>query len=335
MQIIGNCYYQLYEYSCSYCGLVLKQIGIENEPQQRLQRACISEECPKCGSLIEKTLKRELKPSTRPLLQQQQQQQPSVSLSSPSSSLLLPLPTFQTADEINNRLTCDISKIDSLLNLKIGETVGVLGYTRYVQLFLTRLYVRSLLSERHGGLNSAIVITIDGGNCADIYQCVSFARQYGLDIKNVLQRIIVSRPFTIYQLAHLVINELPNIVRKFNTKLVVISDLLKMFVEDPQLNAKEAKMLLRQITSSIRNTSFNNNRLLFLISLPYHYNHNQSLKYNHFPLFDKHIEITKQDKETCYSVLDIKMINNRSEKQQQQHSKFKLLEKELIIITNR
>ena len=218
---------------------------------------------------------------------------------------------------------------------KVGETVGVLGYTRYVQLFLTRLYVRSLLSERHGGLNSPNVITIDGGKCTDTYQCVSFARQYGLDIKNVLQRIIVSRPFTIYQLAHLVINELPNIVQKFNTKLVVISDLLKMFVEDPQLNANEAKVLLRQIRSSIRKTTINNNRLLFLISLPYHHNHNQSLKYNLFPLFDKHIEITKQDQETCYSISDIKMINNRSEKQQQQYSKFKLLETDLKIITNR
>ncbi len=110
----------------------------------------------------------------------------------------------------------------------------------------------------------------------------------------------MSRPFTIYQLAHLVVNELPEIVQKFNTKLVVISDLLKMFVEDPQLNANEAKVLM-QITSSIRKASFNNNRSLFLISLPHHHNHNQSLKYNLFRLFDKHIEITKQDQETCYS----------------------------------
>jgi len=58
----------------------------------------------------------------------------------------------------------------------------------------------------------------------------------------------VTRSFTIYQLAHLIINELPNIVQKFNTKLVVISDLLKMFLEDPQLNDNEAKVILRDYT---------------------------------------------------------------------------------------
>jgi hypothetical protein len=213
----------------------------------------------------------------------------------------------------------------------------ILGSARHVQLFLTRLYVRALLSERHGGLNSPSVITIDAGNCSDIYQCISFARQYGLDIRNVLQRIIVSRSFTIYQLAHLIINELPNIIQKFNTKLVVISNLLKMFLEDPQLNANEAKVILREIANSIKKTSFlNNNSILFLISLPHHHNNNQSLTYckTLFPRFDKYIEITiEKEADYCYSILDINAISNKSEKQQH-HSNFSLREKDLMIVCN-
>jgi hypothetical protein len=46
----------------------------------------------------------------------------------------------------------------------------------------------------------------------DIYQYVSFARQYGLDIKKFLQTIVVSRMFTIYQLANTIIYELPKII---------------------------------------------------------------------------------------------------------------------------
>ena len=309
---------------------MLKQAERDEPLQLYRSVSSISEECPKCGSAIsEETLKRELKPA----LELKRKQQSYVSLSCPSSPLL-PFPSFQTADEISSRLTFNIDKLDSILNLEVGETVGILGYASHVQLFLTRLFVRALLSERHGGFNSPNVITIDAGNCSDIYQCVSFARQYGLNIKNVLQRIIVSRPFTIYQLAHLIINELPNTVQKFDTRLVVISDLLKMFAEDPQLNANEAKMLLRQITSSIKKTLFlNKNSTLFLISLPYH-SHNQSLEYYKilFPRFDKYIEITKEEEEADHCLLEIKMLN-RSEKQQ--HSKISLSEKELMVIPNR
>jgi hypothetical protein len=44
--------------------------------------------------------------------------------------------------------------------------------------------------------------------------------------------IIVSGPFTIHQLAGLIINELnsPAVVQCFGPKLVIISDLLKIFV---------------------------------------------------------------------------------------------------------
>ena len=60
-----------------------------------------------------------------------------------------------------------------------------------------------MLSERHGGFGSPYVIIIDAGNSSDIYSSVNLARQYGLDLKDMLKRIVVSRPFTIYQLANL------------------------------------------------------------------------------------------------------------------------------------
>jgi hypothetical protein len=55
---------------------------------------------------------------------------------------------------------------------------------------LTRLCVRALMSKRPGGFESQSVIFIDAGNCSDIYQCVNFARQYGLDIQKVLDSIL-------------------------------------------------------------------------------------------------------------------------------------------------
>ena len=70
--------------------------------------------------------------------------------------------------------------------------------------------------------------------------------QVGLDIikKKVSQSIIVSRVFLGYQLANLISYELPNVIEQQqfdNAMFIVISDLLGMFVKDPQIEIKEAE----------------------------------------------------------------------------------------------
>jgi hypothetical protein len=54
-----------------------------------------------------------------------------------------------------------------------------------------------------------------------------------------MDSIIVSGPFTIHQLEGLLINELDpaTVLQRFSAKLVVISDLLKMFTQDSQIDA--------------------------------------------------------------------------------------------------
>ena len=81
---------------------------------------------------------------------------------------------------------------------------------------------------RYRGPDYSKIIAIDAGNCTDVYQCIDFARQYGLEVKKVLQSIVVSRIFTIYQLAHLIIFELPKIIEQFSSrnKIIVIYGLL-------------------------------------------------------------------------------------------------------------
>ena len=158
---------------------------------------------------------------------------------------------------------------------------------------MTRLSIRALLSKRQGGVGSPYVITVDAGNSLDFYQYVNFARQYGLDIKEILQRIIVSRAFTVYQLADLIINELPKVIKQFDTRLVVISDLLHMFTHDPNVDRKEAIYLIKEIVSAIRKISISSSsprQILGVIS----WNHHHQSSYNDILLskLDKHIEIT-------------------------------------------
>jgi hypothetical protein len=148
-----------------------------------------------------------------------------------------------------------------------------------------RLCITALLPERHGGFGSPHVIIIDGGNQSDIYQCVNFARQYGLDIENILRRIIVSRAFTIYQLVGLITNELPKVVRRFDTKALIIRDMLHMFI-DSQIRIDEARPLINEITNSLRIFSKDMSVIVSLSRVP-------SPQYYKmlFPCFDRCIQI--------------------------------------------
>jgi hypothetical protein len=155
---------------------------------------------------------------------------------------------FQQASSIP-QLRLDIEKIDSILNfLRINQVIGIVGYN--CQKIIERLCVRAQLPKKHGGLDTSVVI-IDGGNSSDPYLCISFARQYGLQVDRVLSRIISSRAFTVDQLWCLVTSKLPNIITKYNARIVVISDLLNMFVDDPFLDKNESWLMLDDIIKSI------------------------------------------------------------------------------------
>jgi hypothetical protein len=64
-----------------------------------------------------------------------------------------------------------------------------------------------------------------------------------------LRRIVVSRAFTIYQLVALITNELAKVVRRFDTKVLIIQDMLHMFI-DSEIRIDEARPLLKEITNS-------------------------------------------------------------------------------------
>jgi hypothetical protein len=198
------------------------------------------------------------------------------------------------------------------LTFGIGECISLIG--NYSKILIERLCIRALLSERHGGFGSPYVIIIDAGNSSDIYNCVNFARQYGLDLKDMLKRIVVSRPFTIYQLANLVTCELPKAVQKFDTKTIIISDMLRMFLQDSQTRIKEARPIIKEIINSLRRISNNASVIVsFNYTLPSEYY--QML----IPYFDKCIHITNDESDnslivevTHYKKKDNRIIRSRN-----------------------
>jgi hypothetical protein len=128
------------------------------------------------------------------------------------------------------------------------------------------------------------------------------------------QKTMITRPFTIYQLADIVINQLPNVIRQYDAKMVVVSDLLDMFIHDPQIEANEARYLINEIVNSITK-SRELEDVLVVVSLSFRNspsNHDNDVKpyisYDKMVLkrFNKSVEITDKQNNT----LDVKMRDN-------------------------
>ena len=240
-------------------------------------------------------------------------------------------PKFQTAyydiEDRKRRITLDIEEIDSSITLTTEDCVGIIGEARYANTILIRLCVRALILKSQSELLEFAkkVIFIDAGgknNSSDsFYRCVNFARQYGLDKKKVLQSIVVSRAFTIYQLADLIIYELPKVIQQLEAKVILISDLLNMFVCDPQIKIEEGERMIKEIINSLRKISSTaTNNILIVVSLYRHHHHHHYSSFSSsylyekilLPRFDKCIEITNNKKEKVNNLLDIRIRNHKN-----------------------
>lgn len=318
--------YQLLEYSCSECGMLLKETMRELN-QDLFIISSVKEECPKCG-FIPKVLKRVCKqpPQIKELYYKENNRR-SIAALSPVPS---PISKFQIAyNEFISRLMFDIEDLDtSLQNLNNNDnyTLAIIGNNNYdiynrkiTHSLLNRLCVYTLFVRQEKCFNLLptsssplrllpYVIIVDAGNSIDFYQFTEFIRQYGLDIKKTLQRIVVSRAFTVYQLTNLIIKELPNFIRQLDTCLIIVPDLLNMFTHDPNIDHKEAKHLIQEIISAIRKIATRTR-----CAISWNYNHeSSSYMKTLLPKFDKCIEVASLGEKQMASTFSLKIYEGRS-----------------------
>lgn len=266
------------QYLCSTCGSVLK------ETAEYIEIHSLREECPSCGSkLAESLIRRALHPEVK-----------------------ICMPKIQTADSLLlKKLRFDIPKIDSFIGLATTDLCCISGYG--ANLLLTRLCVRSLLPERYGGLNSPYVMVADAGNHTDVYGAVNFARQYGMSKKNVAERILVVRAFTVHQVRRLISVELPEIIKKYQVRSVIFPGLLSAFDEDPNMRMKDVKKEISRITEAINELSA---RVLVVTSVQQGGRHSELV----LRAFKKRINLLKEEKHgtlkaEIYNQGDSKVVN--------------------------
>jgi hypothetical protein len=118
-------------------------------------------------------------------------------------------------------------------------------------------------SKKIWGLgNSSTVFILDAGNSTDVYQFIEFIRRYGMNIKSTLNRIKISRAFTIYQLTNFIVNEISGLIKKHSINLIAIPDLLKMFLQNPETDIEEIHYIFKAIEKAFRKISRKRNILL-------------------------------------------------------------------------
>ncbi len=129
------------------------------------------------------------------------------------------------------------------------------------------LCVRAQVPIQLGGLGSKVVF-IDGGNTFRLYNIARLAQLHHLDPAETLKRIFISRAFTAYQLTSLIMEKLEETVKTHNTKIVIISDVAGLFLDD-DVPSEEAERVYSQIVSYLSNFAKKHQIIVIATYLPY------------------------------------------------------------------
>jgi hypothetical protein len=162
-----------------------------------------------------------------------------------AQNILIKQTAITTTQQHPTCLTLNMPEVDQLFpGFKLGDFAVLHGSQSLITL-AARICVRAQVPTQIGGLSSNVVF-IDGGNTFRLYKTARIAQMYELDPRKVLERVFISRAFTAYQLTSLIMEKLEETVKKYNTKIVVISDIAGFFL-DEDISEEEAHKVYSQI----------------------------------------------------------------------------------------
>ncbi|CAN5569200.1 hypothetical protein BH18THE1_BH18THE1_05460 [soil metagenome] len=213
---------------------------------------------------------------------------------------------LKTAYDYLNRLSFAINGTSTkTLELLSSDAICLIGDSTMMNIMLTKIVVHSLMPKKYGGFRNSKVFILDAGNCTDVYQFVNFMKQYGLNIKKNLRRIMISRVFTVYQLTHFLKYELFKTVHEYRVNIVVIPELLSMFLQKPEIDVHEVEFLIGEVIDVLKMVS-NKSKVLLITSLSIN---NKSCAYHYklakavLEIFNKSIEIDNNKTNDKFKVL--------------------------------
>ena len=141
-------------------------------------------------------------------------------------------------------------KIGKNKTLTIELTIGDIAcFVKPHSDFICDTIVRGILPKRHNGLEPPTVYVLVTDNKFDFYNITEIADKKYKILDRVLKRIIVQRMFTIHQLAHFLIIDLEKDIKKYKSKLVVITG--DFFLSDSQITKQDKDWLYPQMIKAI------------------------------------------------------------------------------------
>jgi hypothetical protein len=163
------------------------------------------------------------------------------------------LPKFTTANKllVKDKLCIELSnytkkKKQTVMELTLGDKICIVR--PHTDLVCDTI-VRGILPKRHLRLESPTVYVLVADNKFDFYNIVEIAKKYQI-LDRVLENVIVKRIFTIYQLADSLIIELEKDIKKYKSKLVIITG--DFFLHsDTQISREDKDWLYPQMIEAI------------------------------------------------------------------------------------
>jgi hypothetical protein len=155
------------------------------------------------------------------------------------------LPKFTTANKllVKDKLCIELStyntkkkKQKQIIELTLGDKICIV---RPNSDLVCDTIVRGILPKRHMGLESPTVYVLVADNKFDFYNITEIANIKYQILDRVLENVIVKRIFKIYQLANFLITDLEKDLKKYNSKLVVITGY--SFLNSDSQTSKEDK----------------------------------------------------------------------------------------------
>ncbi len=149
---------------------------------------------------------------------------------------------FQIAKEIIKPdivVNSGIKEIDNLTGgFKRGEITYIDGDSSLISRIPDQICVNTYRTFHND------IIYIDAGVCVDPYRIAQYARKIEVSQREVLERVHISRAFTVYQLATLIQDRLEQAIKRYKPQTLIIGR-LPIFYLDSDVESKEAQTLLR------------------------------------------------------------------------------------------
>jgi len=180
-----------------------------------------------------------------------------------TQSVLVKPPSSQALLQFN------MSNIDGLFPGFVLGDFAVLYGLPHVLTLSSLLAVRAQLPCQLGGLESSVVF-IDGGNTFRLYRVSRLARLHHLRPRGVLERIFISRAFTMHQMTSLILDELEEAAEKYDAKLVIISDFQGLYL-DKDIQPEESKEVFSQVCAYVSGFAEKKGTIVLATCLPHPY----------------------------------------------------------------